>query len=46
MDWLAAAARGGEDAGLIPGPGDKYFAPLLDYQAEDRWLADRMAGAG
>ncbi len=46
VDWLAAAARGGEDAGLIPRDGDEYFAPLLDYQAEDRWLADRMAGAG
>jgi nucleoside-diphosphate-sugar epimerase len=46
VDWLMAAARGGEDAGLIPGPGDEYFAPLLDYQAEDRWLAARTAGAG
>jgi NAD(P)-dependent dehydrogenase (short-subunit alcohol dehydrogenase family) len=47
MDWLAAAARGGEDADLIPGPGDSYFAPLLDYPAEDRWLAGRrMAGTG
>ena len=51
VDWLAAAARGGEDAGLVPGPGDEYFAPLLDYPAEDRWLAgqrarNRMAGAG
>ena len=40
------AARGGQDADLIPGPGDSYFAPLLDYPAEDRWLAARMAGAG
>lgn len=44
VDWLVAAARGGEDAGLIPGPGDSYFAPLLDYPAEDRWLASRQAG--
>ncbi len=43
VDWLAAAARGGEDADLIPGPGDSYFAPLLDYPAEDRWLASRTA---
>ena len=41
VDWLVAAARGGEDADLIPGPGDSYFAPLLDYPAEDRWLAGR-----
>ena len=46
VDWLVTAARGGEDADLIPGPGDSYFAPLLDYPAEDRWLAARMAGAG
>jgi nucleoside-diphosphate-sugar epimerase len=46
VDWLVTAARGGEDADLIPGPGDSYFAPLLDYPAEDRWLAARTAGAG
>ncbi len=46
VDWLAAAAGGGPDADLIPGPGDSYFAPLLDYAAEDRWLAgQRIAGA-
>ena len=33
VDWLIAAARGGEDADLIPGPGDEYFAPLLDYRS-------------
>jgi hypothetical protein len=41
VDWLTAAARGGDDADLIPGPADDYFAPLLDYPAEDRWLAAR-----
>jgi hypothetical protein len=46
VDWLVTASRGGEDADLIPGSGDGYFAPLLDYPAEDRWLAVRMAGAG
>ena len=46
VDWLVTAARGGEDADLIPGPGDSYFAPLLDYPAEDRWLEGRMAGDG
>ena len=39
VDWLIAAAQGGEDADLVPGPGDEYFAPLLDYRGEDRWLA-------
>ena len=46
VDWLAAAARGGEDADLIPGPRDDYFAPLLDYRSEDRWLAARSGGTG
>jgi hypothetical protein len=41
VDWLTAAAGGGDDADLIPGPADAYFAPLLDYPAEDRWLAAR-----
>ncbi|MGO9217949.1 MAG: NAD-dependent epimerase/dehydratase family protein [Streptosporangiaceae bacterium] len=45
VDWLAAAARGGADADLIPGPDDSYFAPLLDYVAEDRWLADQRTAA-
>jgi nucleoside-diphosphate-sugar epimerase len=50
VDWLTAAAAGRDDADLIPGPADDYFAPLLDYPAEDRWLAARAsparAGAG
>jgi nucleoside-diphosphate-sugar epimerase len=46
VDWLIAAAHGGDDADLIPGPGDEYFAPLLDYRGEDRWLAAQTAGAG
>jgi nucleoside-diphosphate-sugar epimerase len=46
VDWLIAAAQGGEDADLIPGPGDEYFAPLLDYRGEDRWLAAQTASAG
>ena len=45
VDWLTAAARGGDDADLIPGPADDYFAPLLDYPAEDRWLAARAGAA-
>ncbi len=46
VDWLIAAARGGEDADLIPGPEDEYFAPLLDYGSEDGWLAAQTASAG
>ena len=45
VDWLTAAARGGDDADLIPGPADDYFGPLLDYPAEDRWLAARADAA-
>jgi nucleoside-diphosphate-sugar epimerase len=46
VDWLVAAAQGGEDADLVPGSGDEYFAPLLDYRGEDNWLAARTASAG
>jgi FAD/FMN-containing dehydrogenase len=45
VDWLTAAARSGDDADLIPGPADDYFATLLDYPAEDRWLAARTDAA-
>ena len=34
--WLVSAARGGE---MLPGLDDEYFGPLLDYAAEDRYLA-------
>ncbi len=46
VDWLDTAARDGKDAALIPRPRDGYFDPLLDYPAEDRRLATRMASAG
>jgi len=39
LDWLVAAAQGGTDAGLVPRDDDPYFAPMLDYAAEDRHLA-------
>lgn len=42
LDWLVAAARGGADAGLVPSPDDPFFAPLLDYAAEDRYLIRRV----
>lgn len=32
VEWLVAAARGGEDAALLPLPDDTFFAPLLDYR--------------
>ena len=38
VDWLVTAAEGGEGADLVPAPDDEYFAPLLDYRAEDRLL--------
>lgn len=43
VGWLVSASRGGEGADLLPSPDDEYFAPMLDYAAEDRYLA---AGAG
>ena len=50
VEWLVSAARGGEDAALLPGPDDSFFAPLLDYAAEDSYLAaegcDRQSVSG
>jgi nucleoside-diphosphate-sugar epimerase len=43
VDWLVRAARGGEDAGLLPGPAAPAFARFLDYAAEDRYLARQAA---
>ena len=39
VEWLLAAARGGFEAESLPRPDDVFFAPLLDYVAEDRYLA-------
>ena len=39
LDWLVEAAR----AGLAPRTDDPFFAPLLHYAAEDRYLS-RSAG--
>lgn len=43
LDWLLAAARSGvgAESWAIPSDGDPFFAPLLDYAAEDRFLAAR-----
>jgi nucleoside-diphosphate-sugar epimerase len=35
IDWLAS---GGDGPGSLPAPDDPFFAPLLDYAAEDRYL--------
>jgi nucleoside-diphosphate-sugar epimerase len=36
VEWLVAAARDGPESELLPPADDGYFAPLLDYAAEDR----------
>ena len=41
VDWLVSAARGGEGAVKLPGRDDPFFAPFLDYAAEDRYLGRR-----
>lgn len=43
LDWLVASERGGPDASLLPAPGDPFFAPLLDYDTEDRFLRERTS---
>jgi nucleoside-diphosphate-sugar epimerase len=39
VEWLVSAARGGDGAETLPDPDDAFFGPLLDYAAEDRYLA-------
>ena len=39
VDWLVAAAHGGEEAGRLPQPDDPFFTAYLDYPAEDAYLA-------
>jgi nucleoside-diphosphate-sugar epimerase len=38
IDWLAAAARSGDAAGVLPPADDPYFQPFFDYASEDAWL--------
>ena len=38
IDWLVSAARAGQ---VLPRLEDDYFGPLLDYSAEDQYLAAR-----
>ena len=39
IDWLVSGGDGPES---LPGPDDPYFGPMLDYAAEDRYLAGRQ----
>ncbi|MGA7271384.1 MAG: NAD-dependent epimerase/dehydratase family protein, partial [Acidimicrobiia bacterium] len=39
--WLAAQARFEDGAAALPGLDEEFFAPMLDYGAEDRYLAAR-----
>ena len=39
IDWLVSAAGGGAGADTLPAIDDPFFGPLLDYTAEDRYLA-------
>ncbi len=41
VEWLVSAARGGDGAEFLPAPDDAFFGPMLDYAAEDRYLATR-----
>ncbi|GAA1304541.1 NAD(P)H-binding protein [Pseudonocardia xinjiangensis] len=45
VEWLVAVASGAE-AGALPGADDDFFGPLLDYTAEDRYLAAVAGGGG
>ncbi len=42
VDWLVTAARSGDPAHVLPGADDPFFAPMLDYAAEDQYLAARV----
>jgi nucleoside-diphosphate-sugar epimerase len=46
LEWLVACAAGGPDATLLPEQDDPFFAPLLDYGAEDRFLRERDRRGG
>ncbi len=39
VEWLVAAAHGGEGAEKLPRSDDAFFGPMLDYAAEDQYLA-------
>jgi nucleoside-diphosphate-sugar epimerase len=39
VEWLVAAAQGRAGADTVPADDDPFFARLLDYEAEDAYLA-------
>ncbi|MBA3365621.1 MAG: NAD(P)H-binding protein [Actinobacteria bacterium] len=39
VEWLVSAACGGDGAESLPGLDDAFFGPLLDYTAENSYLA-------
>jgi nucleoside-diphosphate-sugar epimerase len=41
VDWLVAAARSGDPAGVLPAADDPYLRRFLDYRSEDDWLRRR-----
>jgi nucleoside-diphosphate-sugar epimerase len=43
LDWLVAATRDPAATWAVPAGDDPYFAALLDYAAEDRYLASHQA---
>lgn len=43
VEWLVHAARGGEGSEKLPGAEDPFFGPMLDYSAEDAYLATQRA---
>lgn len=43
IDWLVGVTRDRAAAWLLPADDDPYFGALLDYAAEDRYLATRAA---
>ena len=45
IDWLVAATRDRAAAWALPADDDPYFAALLDYAAEDRYLANATGRA-
>jgi hypothetical protein len=42
VEWLVATARSGGATASLPGLDDPFFGPMLDYAAEDLYLATRL----
>jgi nucleoside-diphosphate-sugar epimerase len=43
LDWLVAAAKDGPLGHRLPADDDDYFSAMLDYAAEDQYLAEQHA---